>query len=96
MKPYVVNLAEYYAMVLFCLWRFCSVSHKVDSVSFYVISRRLLLLTYLNASQRLAWVIGLFIRNKSCLEDSLIAFEKKGFYSSYYQHATDYSHSMFK
>ena len=35
----------------------------------------MLLLTYINASQRLAWVIGLFIRNVSCIEDSFIAIE---------------------
>jgi hypothetical protein len=78
MTPYVVDeIVEYYAIVLFCLWQFRSFSCKVDSVSFYIISRRLLLLTYLNASQRLAWVIGLFIRNISCLEHSFIAIEKK-------------------
>jgi len=77
MIPYVVDeIVEYYTVGLFCLWRFWSVSYNVDSVSFYVISRRLLL-TYINASQRLAWVIGLFIRNVSCLEDSFIAIEKK-------------------
>jgi hypothetical protein len=34
-------------------------------------------MTYINASQLLARVIGLFIHNISCLEDSLIAIEKK-------------------